>query len=140
MTTCEKSTIYDTVLRMAWGDRRLAVAERAIADAVAGELGMPQRQAPPGALDPEALRALSPVGRRVSYALAAWMAYGDGVEHPAERAMLHRLRDELDLSGDTAFVLESIALIVCGLARSKTPREQCRMLCEAVVGTSGSLA
>lgn len=112
--------IYETALHVAWGDQRLAAAEVSAARAIAEELDL----ASTGRCAGETLRVgprpwrdvrLSGAPRTVreaAYCTAVWMALVDGVEHPAEWAMLRALRSHLDLDEDFAQVLEASAYLV----------------------------
>ena len=113
----ERWSVYQTLVFMAWGDDRLAAKEVSAARAVAEELdlagngraGSALRGGPP-LLGELALERLSRRAKYVAYGTAAWMAFADGHEHPAERAVLRMLRFRLDLEPRTAYLLEAAAL------------------------------
>lgn len=136
----EKHRVYETVVYMAWGDQQLAPAEISAARAIAEELqldaeaGLAQAllRAGPRALADVGLSSLSPRGRRVAYATAAWVAFCDGREHPAERAILETLRYRMGLDPDTATLLEWSALLVVAHASQSSPRARYRALLRSI--------
>lgn len=142
----ERWRIYEVVVYMAWGDERLAPAEISAARAVAEELqlvaadlaaGSVLRAGPP-LLGDVGLPNLSRRGRYVAYAVAAWVAFADGYEHPAERAILQTLRYRMSLPDEIASLLESSAMLVTAQASQVSPRVQLRALLHAIEDVVGS--
>lgn len=138
--------IYETLVYMAWGDERLAPSEVTAARVVAEELDLDADELAPGSrlqagpplLGDVGLDHLPPYARHVAYATAAWMAFADGYEHPAERAVLTTLRHRMGLDEETAFVLESSALLVSAQGRHTPPRAQYRALLHAIEDVLGA--
>ena len=142
----DRRRIYDTLVYMAWGDERLDPSEITLARVVAEELDLDGHgvaagavlQGGPPLLGDVGLDRLASGARHVAYATAAWMAFADGYEHPAERAVLTTLRYRLGLDEETAFVLESSALLI-GLQGGATPlRAQYRALLHAIEDVLGA--
>ncbi|MFK7985100.1 MAG: hypothetical protein AB8I08_03640 [Sandaracinaceae bacterium] len=116
----ERWTIFDVAAFTMWSDKRLAAAEVSVARAIAEQLDVPLDQAGArlrGGVDELGELALSPLGADLAYAVAAWVALADGVEHPAERAVLRMLGYRLGLTRERTTEIESHAY-VCSWDRS----------------------
>lgn len=116
----ERWTIFGVVAFTVWSDGRLAAAEVTVARAIAEQFGLPLDKA--GARLREGAGELgdlelSPNGRAVAYAAATWAALADGIEHPAERAVLRTLGYRLGIEPERATEIEAQAY-VCSLDRS----------------------
>ena len=145
MSFSDRWGVYEVVVYMAWGDERLVASEVSAARAVAEELdlsgdllgpGSTLRRGPPmlGDLGLDRLRADA---KLVAYASAAWVAFSDGQEHPAETAVLRTLRHRLEIDEGTARVLETSALLVGAQGPTASPRTQYRALLQAVLDVAG---
>ncbi len=146
LSPTDRWQIYEVLVYMAWGDQRLAPEEISAARSVATVLELDDHARSPGPALRRGPRPLaetldpvrSPLVRQVAYATAAWMAFADLEEHPAERAVLITLRHRLAIDEDTARWLEATALLTTLQGREAGRRAQYRALLHAVRDGDGA--
>lgn len=105
ISTQAREVLLEALMSVAWADRTLADEERKAAQAAAMGLGLvlpgdrdltsPDRKPiPPERLDVTGLNARD---RELIFLCAAWMAFADEVEDPAETQVLERLAARFEL-------------------------------------------
>ncbi|MCA9605472.1 MAG: TerB family tellurite resistance protein [Myxococcales bacterium] len=106
ISTQAREVLLEALMSVAWADRTLADEERKAAQAAAMGLGLvlpgdrdltsPDRKPiPPERLD---VTGLNSRDRELIFLCAAWMAFADEVEDPAETQVLERLAARFELS------------------------------------------
>ena len=106
ISTQAREVLLEALMSVAWADRTLADEERKAAQAAAMGLGLvlpgdkdltsPDRKpVPPEDLDTAALNTRD---RELIFLCAAWMAFADEVEDPAETQVLERLQAAFELT------------------------------------------
>jgi len=108
ISTQAREVLLESLMSVAWADRTLADEERQAAQAAAMGLGLvlpgdrdltsPDRKPiPPERLD---VGTLNTRDRELIFLCAAWMAFADEVEDPAETRVLERLQERFELSDE----------------------------------------
>lgn len=134
------SKLFDLVVHAAWADRTIQPEELSAARAAArvlhpdGEAGARGKLA----LGPEVslsaiAEALTYRESAVGFAIAAWMALADGVEHPRETAMLNQWRFLTGVPRDVASEMRAVVRRTRA-ARERSLDEQLRALIDEAAG------
>jgi len=112
-----REVLLEALMSVAWADRTLADEERKAAQAAAMGLGLvmpgdrdltsPDRKpVPPEKLE---ISSLAPRDKELIYLCAAWMAFADEIEDPAETKILERLQTRFELEDERSAWLKERA-------------------------------